>query len=685
MVGRRLTELALAVAAAFFVLGVAVCGPASANEVVEACGSYPNNVFQPARATPVYVLGSDCLGGNTGTLSIVTSQGAISRGQAARWQANAPAGLGIVGASVPSPGLSANDINDGHQFGGGFYWQGGGVEITSNEASVGFGPIPLSPYMGFQIICGVPTCTDGAAMYVNGINVYVQETVGPHFAAPVGLWQSSGWVRGSWRMFASGDSPSGLCWLSASLNGQLINKTTASQDLSQWHQCAAPPIDQVINTARYGQGALPLTLNTADAAQVPASLTKRVYVDNQQPVVSLSGPTNAPSTAGTQYVRATASAGPSGVYGIACSVDGARARWYLARTASVPVSGVGEHQVRCLAENRATDAAGHRGQSGWTAFAMKIGEPTVSGITFGHMVNGPRCKRVKERVKVRGRWVTVRRGHRPVWVRRHGHTRTTMVTRCHPRTKMVRVAVRVRVHRHGKKVWITRRKRERVVLLPHVVHSTTLRVRHGRGAVVSGWLGEYTGVALAGQQVAVLSAPDNGLGQFTLAATATTAASGGWSAALAPGPSRLVEAVYYGGPTTEASMSGQVKLIVPARVKLLRVSPRRVPWGGTVRLVGQLVGGYLPPGGALVRLRIGFGSAFTTYGVHEHVSGNGRFTTTYTFGIGDARLHRSYWFQIASLPMGNYPYAPANSRRLSVVVGGHPTRPATTRGSPRRK
>lgn len=232
------------------------------------------------------------------------------------------------------------------------------------------------------------------------------------------------------------------------------------------------------------------------------------------------------------------------------------------------------------------------------------------------------------------------------------------------------MAVRVAVRRHGKKVWVTRHKHERVVLLPHVAHSTKLRVRHGRGATVSGWLGNYAGDPLGGQTVTVLSAPDNGLGRFTLASTATTAANGTWSAPLPPGPSRLVEAVYNGGPTTEASVSGQVKLVVPAKVRLLRISPRHVPWGGTIRIVGQLVGGYLPPGGALVRLRIGLGSAFTTYGVHEHVGGHGRFKTTYTFGVGDPRVHRSYWFQIASLPMGDYPYAPASSRRLTVSVGG---------------
>ena len=144
---------------------------------------------------------------------------------------------------------------------------------------------------------------------------------------------------------------------------------------------------------------------------------------------------------------------------------------------------------------------------------------------------------------------------------------------------------------------------------------------------------------------------------------------------LPAGPSRLVEAYYGGSPTTESSQSTAVRLVVPAKVKLLRVWPRRVPWGGTVRLTGRLVGGYLPAGGALLRLRIGLGSAVTTYGVREHVTGRGRFSTTYTFGVGDPAVSRAFWFQVATLPMGDYPYAPASSRRLSVMVGGHPPHP----------
>ena len=90
-----------------------------------------------------------------------------------------------------------------------------------------------------------------------------------------------------------------------------------------------------------------------------------------------------------------------------------------------------------------------------------------------------------------------------------------------------------------------------------------------------------------------------------------------------------------------------------------------------MHLTGRLLGGYLPPGGALVRLRIGYGSSFETYGVQEHVTGDGRFTTVATFGPGDPSIYRTYWFQIASLPMGDYPYAPAASQRVPVIVGGN--------------
>jgi len=472
--------------------------------------------------------------------------------------------------------------------------------------------------------------------------------------------------------------------LSASINGQAVTLGAAAsvgRVSSTWHQCAGALAGPTIQTADYGQGAMPLTIEGCDAAGActGSAYTRTIAVDNSNPWVSLPPAGTAPSTAGTQYVAATAGGSLSGIAEIDCSVDGGPAVRYLEGgaqqpTAEVPVSGVGVHSIQCSAANT---AIAQDGSHGWSTTAasttLEIGTPTVSAISFSKLVDGLRCSRVRERVRVPAHWVTVRRGHRLVRVRRGARTKVVTVTRCHPRMVRRRVAVWVTVRRHGKLVRVKRTKVVRVPLVPHLVAHSTRRVRHGQGTTVNGWLGTTAGIALGGQTVRVLTAPDNGLGQFSQAAIATTASNGGWTATLAAGPSRLVEAVYDGSPTTEPSQSAQVHLVVPAEVKLLRVWPRRVPWGGTVHLVGQLVGGYLPPGGALVRLRLGYQSTYNTYGVQEHVTGNGRFSTVASFGPGDPSIYRTYWFQIASLPMGgDYPYAPAASRRVTVIVGGHP-------------
>ena len=669
----RVLLVATAITVAFGLLAAAA---ARANETVVTCANGANNVFVHAAVVGIGTRAA-CPGNpsSQGGLSIVTGHNNVTQGTQASWQANAPAGLVIVGAQVPNGEMMSQGINDGLYYGGGFYWAGGGVETHDGQTSAGIAPLWTS-YFGFHVICGhAPRCTNlgGNFIAVADIYLYVQETSGPWLAAPDGLWQSSGWIRGDWNLHFYGDSPSGLCTVASAINGQATATAHSSgQNQSVWHQCSSPAISQTIHTWQYGNGAMPLTLAAWDAAGLSAGYAKTIDIDNSQPTVALSGPTDAPSTAGTQYVTATGRAGPSGVRGLACSVDSAPAHWYPSSTAQVPVGGVGEHSVTCQASNNARDASGSFDWSAPAARSMKIGDPTVSGIAFGHIVNPPRCKRVRQRVKVPVRWVKAGSHRKPVKGKRRVSFATTTVTKCHPRTAIKRVAVRVRVRRHGKKVWVIRHKPKRVVLLPRYVTAAHLRVGHGKPATVSGWLGTYQGIALAGQPVTVLAAPDNGLGQFAPVATAVTAANGTWSAALPAGPGRLVEASFGGGPTTEPSVSGQVRLIVPAEVKLLRVTPRRVAWGGTVRLVGRLVGGYLPPGGALVRLRIGQGSAHTTYGVHEHVRGNGRFTTTYTFGQGLASRHLSYWFQVASLPTGDYPFAPAKSRRLAVRVGGHP-------------
>jgi hypothetical protein len=660
------------------VLAASVClgvpDSAHANESIVACGPQPNSIF---RAQSPYGLTAqaNCPGGVIQLTTGVVS--GYKKGQNAIWQTTAPSGLQISSASIPSmveQGVNAGSAGD---YGGDFYWGTSRANITPGETHASFSAIN-SPDFGFNLVCGLSTCGEPnayATINVSEIDLNVTETITPTLNSPTGLWQASGWVRGKWPFVLSSDSPSGVCLLAASLNSQPIAQTTSASNPAVWHQCDAAPISTTVDTTSYGQGQMPLALLSADAAAVHVGDHETLSVDNQQPTVSLTGPSDALSTAGTQYVTATAAAGPSGVAGISCSVDGAPAQWYPESPAQVAVGGVGEHQVQCSAENNAVDAGGVHGTSATQSFAIKIGEPTVAAVAFSTIVNRLRCHRVTERLRIPARWVTVHVHGRVVRVREKARIQTVKVTRCHARTIRRRVTRRVTVHRHGKTIRVIRTRLIRVVLEPRRVFKTTERVGHGKPAEVDGWLGTTAGVALGGQTVQVLTAPDNGRENFHVAAVTTTAANGAWTARLRAGPSRLIEAVYPGAATTEATTSAPVHLIVPAKVQLLKVSPRRVAWGGAVRLVARLTGGYLPAGGALIRLRIGEGHLVTTYGVREHVHGNGRFSTTYRFGEGQHSVHLTYWFQIASLPMGDYPYAPADSAKIAVTVGGHPAPP----------
>ena len=101
-----------------------------------------------------------------------------------------------------------------------------------------------------------------------------------------------------------------------------------------------------------------------DAAGVRSSIQQDRLYRQQHPTISLSGPVDAPSTAGTQYVTATAGGSPSGIADIVvhASTVGRRRRT-PARRAQVPVSGIGTHTVSCYAQDNAVDPAGAHGSS----------------------------------------------------------------------------------------------------------------------------------------------------------------------------------------------------------------------------------------------------------------------------------------------------------------------------------
>jgi hypothetical protein len=386
-----------------------------------------------------------------------------------------------------------------------------------------------------------------------------------------------------------------------------------------------------------------LTIAGTDAAGLPVADTTTVHIDNSQPTVSFSGPTDALSTSGTQYVTAVGGGSTSGIYGLSCTVDGGAGHWYPGAVARVPVSGVGQHTVACSAADNAVDAAGNHGSSAAPAiWHIGIREPTTLVASLARTLDAARCH--MHVVTVTGR----------------GHARRVTVVRCS--TPVVRR--RVGVDGHWR--WRT------VHLSPHVHYALQERVAFGHRSVVSGWLG-VGNVPLAGQPVAVLSAPDNGLGQFSTVAIALTAENGTWGAQIPAGPSRLIVATYSGDATQEPATSTQLRVTVPARI-ILRVRPGRTSWARQLVITGRLLGGYVPTdqtqASQLLKIRIGvvgLPRVRADVGVPD-LSPDGRFRTTFCLAPGRGVVR--YWFSAVTLYETNYPYlGGSQSKRFDVTVG----------------
>ena len=677
----------MSLAGAFAVLLVWASLAVAGDYYMYSCSTYGNTApaFTPYSNAAHLAPSDECMqpapGGGYRSLEINNVLGPVSHGYGANWTADAPAGVSIVGAYTPVNDVlvDCNLHSDG--FTAEYFWNGGtqSINYVNGCGSDGIGyadginnSFAPSSYFGWgagcwlQSSCSSPA-SGGAVLGVHGVRLTVQENTGPSLdAVPASnIWYQSGWVRGAWPITLDASDPSGVCVLTTVVDGAAVTSwSDPSRDTSRFAQCHGSQLPGQLNTASYSNGQHTLTYGAANAAGVISAPSKTISIDNAPVSLSLSGPTDAPSTAGTQYVDASAAAGPSGVAAIFCSVDGAPYQRYAGAAARVAISGVGTHRIDCYAQNNAIDASGAPASSPTQTWYLAIRVPVVAAISFSKVVDALRCRRVAKRVKVPGRWVTVRRHHKRVRVRKRGHWRTIHVTRCHARTARRREVVWKTIHRHGKTIRVKEIKVVRVVLLPHVVRHTTRRVAFGRGTTVSGWLGLYNGEALPGQPVRVFAAPDNGSNAYRQVAVVTTHADGSWSARVPRGPSRLIVAVYNGSSTTEPAFSSPVRLLVPAKV-LLKIRPARTRWGGTIRISGRVLGGYIPVG-KFLRLRIGIAGLKETVGIPD-VSPHGRFHTTWTFASGSGVVR--YWFSVSTLREADYPYMPASSPRVTVTVG----------------
>ena len=478
---------------------------------------------------------------------------------------------------------------------------------------------------------------------VLAITLEAQETSGPGLTADQSsnLYYQSGWVRGAFPADLSASDPSGVCLMQTTVNGRAISTyVDPSPDHTQWTQCHGSEIDANVDTTAFanGAGAITLTYAAANAAGAPSTATKSINVDNVTPAVSLSAPADTASTAGTQDVTATATAGPSGIAAISCSVDGGPVQTYPGATAQIPVVGIGAHQVACSARNNAVNVSGVAASSPTATLDLSIRQPTASAITFARIADALQMPH-----RDRGRQGGRPRAHRPPARQARPGARAGP-TRSPARAQMSRPDRGP--HRQGgaqaprqtgaapRQAGLCQAARVRRVLLPHAVNEPTRRVRHGRPTTVSGFLGLADGTALGGQTVDVYSAPDDNAPRFRLMGTVTTDAYGDWTARVPAGPSRLIEAVFPGNTTTEPATSSTVTLKVPAKIAV-SISPRVLPWSKKITISGRLVGGYVPGDGVALRLRVPYpGGHFLQEPFRTNRHGEFRFQWTYGAGRG---------------------------------------------------
>ena len=287
------------------------------------------------------------------------------------------------------------------------------------------------------------------------------------------------------------------------------------------------------------------------------------------------------------------------------------------------------------------------------ALTMPLRLASTSEVSFSTIVDGLVAKKVKERVRVGWHWAAVLRHGKAVKVKRGGHYKKITVTKYVERCTHT-------LRRVGKHRWEVKA----VCRLPHVQLHNTERVRFGKTVTVNGLLLSGEGVALAGVPVQILTAPDNGSGQYSPVTTVTTNSAGAWSATLPAGPSRVIEATYGGSPTILPA-SGQAKVTVPARVNV-EITPKVVPWGSEIQITGQVLGGYVPTNSNLLRLNVGIGRIGQLVGLPT-IKPDGQFVILWKFNAGHGVIHP--WFSVGTLSEAAFPYAPGASRRVVITVG----------------
>jgi hypothetical protein len=212
------------------------------------------------------------------------------------------------------------------------------------------------------------------------------------------------------------------------------------------------------------------------------------------------------------------------------------------------------------------------------------------------------------------------------------------------------------------------RRCHQVVVRPFAKRPASRTLPCCRGTLVGGKLRDADGEPLAGQPVEVVETFARGARTGTRVTAATTDADGAFHLRLAPGPSRLVSAVFAGTRRLTRATGRRLRVRVRAGVRL-RVSTTRVRVGGApVVFRGRVFhpGARIPPTGLPVQLQFRLpGMAWSEFRTLQTDTA-GRFAYPYTFSDDDSAGVR-FQFRAFVPATGNWAFAPATSHPVAVT------------------
>jgi hypothetical protein len=307
--------------------------------------------------------------------------------------AHAPSGLLITGATGS---FSTVDVGADGWGGGDFYTGGSGGNPWAGTSSFTDAPAFSSDHWGFQLTCGggasctrpvggnPPTAGPFASVSVSTVTLTVFETQGPSVSAagPNNLFnQTSGYAWNPagdpWSIATAASDVSGVCTVVPSVNNQQLAPIAQfGHDESQWQQCPNQTSPGQLDTRQFvgTAGPLTLTLTATNAAGNSTPITHTIQVDNDPVQESLSIPNDPNPTLWVNHavtVQSAASAGPSGISGTNCIVDGGKSSAYP--DGGLTVDGDGAHTASCTASNGAVDPQGDH-NTGSATQTIKIDE-----------------------------------------------------------------------------------------------------------------------------------------------------------------------------------------------------------------------------------------------------------------------------------------------------------------------